>query len=296
MNATTYRLLLTTFAGAGALALSTAVAEPAASVRHRLINTTDAEVVDPGTIQLSLGLDYTTDNGRKGYTNRWGIARNRPKARVYDWNLTARTGLMEDLDAFMTTGWADMRDRSEPYGDDAGRGMDDLTVGVKYVLWRCSEAMSLAYQPALTIPVGRAPHSGQLSPGQSHWSVEQTLALTREWEAVSGSVSASHAIPFGEGRHHYAQPFLNETRKTRGTSGLDAGLVYTEFPVQPLVELNYKHEWVSHGNDSDLIATTVGARAELGCLGHLLAGVQYPLAGRNSYRGTTFTLGLVTQF
>lgn len=294
---TNRKTLTITALAAGALAFGTAHGELTYRAHNRLINTPDAIVVPQGRYELSAGVDYLTHTGRRAYRNNWGITSQREKARVYDWNLTARAGLADDMDAFVSTSWADIKDRSYPYGDHYGRGLDDLTIGIKYVVWRDREDVSVAYEPSLTIPAWKySSESGRLGPGNNFWSLDQTLAATRDWKCVSGSMALTQTIPFGEGRHHYSMPFLNEQRKTRGTTGVDAGLVYTDLPVQPVVELNYLHEWVSKGNDADLLATTVGARMALGSVGQVSAGMQYPLAGRNSHRGTTFSVGFTAEF
>ncbi len=234
----------------GLIVVPSAMAESSNRNQHRLLYTTDATVVEPGQVELMLGLSYLRGQGRRAFDNNWGIDSGREKARIYDWRLDLRYGLAEDLDLYLNTGWVDIKDHSMPFGDVYGRGMDDLAVGVKYVFWRDGDGFSVAYQPGLTIPVGRAAESGRLGPGQKHWSVDQTLAATQDWDRLSGSVSLSHSIPFGEGRDDYARPFLTEAYDTRGTTGFDLGLVYTDLPVQPLVELNYAHEWIRSGSQN----------------------------------------------
>ncbi len=292
----TNKKLMAAMLSAGALSVGAVAAELSYQSHNRLMNTETAITVPAGNVEVTAGLDYTTRTGRRGFDNNWAIDQ-RAKARVYDWNLTARYGVADDLDVFLRTGWVDIKDRSYPYGDHYGRGIDDLALGMKYVVWRDREDFSVAYQPSLTIPL-RAYQSkdGRLGPSQNTWSFDQTLAATRDWSCVSGSVAVTQTIPFGESRHHYSRPFMQEQRHTRGTTGVDVGVVYTDLPIQPLVELNYLHEWVSSGSDADLLATTMGARMPIPGVGLLMAGVQYPLAGRNSYRGTTLSMGLTAEF
>ncbi len=264
--------------------------------QSRLINTETAIVVPDGNFEISLGMDYLSYNGRRLFSNNWGKTQ-RPKARLYNWELTLRAGIADNMDAFISTAWVDIKDRSYPYGDKYGRGLDDVTVGIKYALVQQNDFF-LSYQPSLTIPARQyAPETGRLGPGNNFWSFDQTVAATHAWEDFSGSMAVTQCIPFGEGRHHYSTTFLEEQRRTRGTTAFDTGVVYTKCPiVQPLVELNYMHEWISKGNDSDVIATTVGARAQIGEIGQLMVGLQYPLAGRNCYRGRTVNLGFVANF
>lgn len=273
--------------------------------QNRLLNTETAMTVPQGNVEVSLQLDYLTHSGKRYFSNSWNQTSKlrrqgnfHPKARVYDWSMTARVGVAENLDAFFSTGWTDIKDRSMPYEDNYGRGVDGVTLGIKYAVPLDDQNLVASYQPSLKIPLSQyRTKTGHLGPGENFWSFDQTAALTRTWEEFSGSVALTQTIPMGNARNHYSRPFLQEQHGARGTTALDMGVVYTSLPVvQPLVELNYIHEWISHGHDSDLLATTVGAKASLGSVAQLMAGIQYPLAGRNSYRTTTFQVGMVAEF
>lgn len=282
---------------AGAFSVGAVASELTYKSHNRLINTEDAITVPTGSFEVTGGAAYTNATGRRVFNNDWGI-KTADKIRVYDWSLTARYGVADDLDVFLSTGWVDIKDRNMQVGDSYGRGIDDLTVGAKYVIWRDREDFSVAWQPSLMIPVYRQHRvkDGRLAAGRSFWSFDNTLAATRNWACFSGSMAVTQTIPFAEGRYHFSRPFMMAREKTRGTTAVDMGMVYTDFPVQPLVELNYIHEWISSGPDSDLLSTTMGARVAVPGVGQLMAGVQYPLAGRNSYRGTTLSMGLTAEF
>ncbi|MFA6723541.1 MAG: transporter [Lentisphaeria bacterium] len=264
----------------------------------RLINTETAVLVPQGNLELSLGADYLKHARKRQFTNNWSRSKNRDKARIYDWSVSLRGGVTENLDAFISTSWTDIKDKSYPYGDRYARGIDDVSLGVKYGIIQDQDDFLLSYQPSITIPANQyKAESGRLGPGNNYWSFDQTLAATFFWDDFSGSAALTQTIPFARGRHHYSTTFLQEQRRTRGTTGVDLGLTYEACEyLQPLVELNYLHEWLSKGNDSDLLATTLGAKANICERGQILAGYQYPITGRNSFRGSSIKVGLVALF
>ncbi|NMA42201.1 MAG: hypothetical protein GX946_02335 [Oligosphaeraceae bacterium] len=264
----------------------------------RLINTETAIIVPQGSLELSLGVDYLRHAGKRQYDNSWHRTDNRGGARLYEWTVSLRGGITENLDAFISTSWVDVKDKSFPYGDDYARGINNVNLGIKWGIIQDQDDFLLSYQPSISIPANQyKAESGRLGPGDNFWSFDQALVATYFWDDFSCSAALTHTIPFGRGRHHYSTTFLQEQRRTRGTTGIDLGLTYDACEyLQPLVELNYLHEWISKGNDSDLLAATLGAKANICEKGQIMAGYQYPITGRNSFRGSCIKLALVALF
>ena len=59
------------------------------------------------------------------------------------------------------------------------------------------------------------------------------------------------------------------------------------------MELNYAHDFVSEGDDADVLAVTAGVIMPLGANWRVDAGVQIGVAGRNADRGVTAMLSLI---
>ncbi len=294
MSLVTISLLLIT---SGALAFESKRAS------QNMLQTRSATAVDPGQFELRLGLDYTRPFGRPHFDDNWGLTRGRPKMRLWDWNATVSYGVVEGVDVFMSTGWFDVKDRLVPWmgGDKYGRGLKDLALGATLELPRVAENIGLAYIPEVFVPVGRrSKQTGRLGLGRDYWEVNNTLAMTVETEPVLVNANLSHSIPLGQTRVQYTTPFMlprGGEENVRGITELGVeAVVPVAGMVQPMANLNYSHQWISHGPDSDLVTAGIGAKVQLPANTQAMVGYNYPVAGRNSLRAQTFQVALIGEF
>jgi len=134
----------------------------------------------------------------------------------------------------------------------------------------------------LTVPLGRESDSDRLGPSQEFWSFEQKLALSKDWGCWTSNADVGFSLPFGGKR-----------RDDRGTleSNLAVGYQLCDW-LQPEVELNYAHDFMEGGQDSDSVAATAGLVMPLSDRWRVSVGVQQAIAGRNADRGTCAMLSL----
>jgi len=271
----------------------------ASSVRasHRTLNTKSAIPVAPGRTEVEYGLDYSRPIGRALFDNGWG-KKDRLKARLWDWRVTATHGLNHGMDAFISAGWFDVKDRQMPgmIGTDKhGRGLSDVSVGITKQLDVQDERITLSYIPELFIPVGRETQSnGRIGLGRDFWELNQTLAMTMKRECSVINANVSHSIPFGRTRRYYSKTFMVPRENVRGITAATAEAMYTATAIKPMANLSYAHEWISGDNDSDFVTAGIGAKMQMTGDSQLLVGYDYPVAGRNSMRTQSWKV-LVTQ-
>jgi len=297
-----------------------AFSEAAASdhVRTETLVTESAVPVAMGEVDVEFGLVYSKANdGKRGrWSNNWSRSR-RDSLRMYEWQLKATMGITPDTDISLSTGWVDMYDRRmgnwvwNKEGDTSsnhGRGMDDLTVAVRQRLLD-EGGLSVAYIPGLTIPTGRHTNISRerFGPGQHYWSFDQRIAATQEIEDIVVNADVGYSLPFGRSRKGYERDWGMHTdwnardhRKSdpseRGVLDANAGVVYAEGPLRPLVELNYAHRWISRGHDSDQLHATVGSIITMDDQARVKVGYQHPVAGRNAARTRRFLLSMAYAF
>lgn len=263
--------------------------------RHEKLNTESATTVAKGTFEADARFTFQNQmSDKRGiFNNNWGKTR-RDAMRVYDGQLGFTYGCMDNVNMTIRAGYADIKDRTRPFGDKRGRGLKDIDVSFK---WRFlndeASKFSVAYLAGLGIPAGFKSRSGHLGPGKNFWSFNQKVALTKDWDDFTMNADAGYDLPFGRHRQYYSTTFGNQSERTRGlmSGNLALGYVATEH-FQPLVELNYAHEFRSKRNDSDLFATTLGAVVPLNECKRLRLGYQVPFAGRNAVRSQLFTVGV----
>ena len=69
----------------------------------KMVNTKSAFAVAPEQWEIDLTLEKTRHIGTPQYTNSWGT-RSRSKVRLWDWQVTAKYGLQEGTDVFISAG------------------------------------------------------------------------------------------------------------------------------------------------------------------------------------------------
>ena len=295
----------------------TGFSEAAASeyIDSQMLQTESAVPLEEGAVDVELGVTYTKANdGKRGsWSNNWSRSR-RESFRMYEWTLAATMGIAPETDITLSTGWVDLYDRGlgQTYtdgGGNHGRGMDDLTVALRHRLLE-EGGTSVAYIPGMTIPTGRHSNEGRgrFGPGQKFWSLDQRIALTQDLNEVVLNADVGYSLPFGRTRRSYMRDWGESTEYStadrrskdsseRGVLDANAGVVFAEGPVRPLVELNYAHRWISRGNDSDQIHATIGSIIAIeDDLPRVKVGYQHPVAGRNAARTRRFLLSMAYAF
>lgn len=242
------------------------------------LNTADAFPAAPGEFEVEFS--YGFGRATRAWDSSWaGTGRGPTQEHAFGVGLTR--GIAEDLDISVSWGYADMYDRD----DDAlsGGGFTDLGVGAKWQFYHDEDLdLSLAYLPGVTIPIGRHGSAGHLGPSQDYWSFDQKVAMTKFWGRWTSNADLGYSLPFGE-----------DTDGARGTLQADAAVGYQVCSwLQPEVELNYAHDFVSGGADADGLAVTAGLIMSLSDNWRLKMGVQQGVAGRNSDRGTAGIVAL----
>ena len=237
------------------------------------LNTEDAVPVGPG--EFELGFAYAFSRARRQWDDHWdGEKRGLTQEHAFEAGLTH--GIADNLDIGVSWGYADIYDRDDPAG--YGRGVTDLGVGAKWRFYHNEDTeLSLAYLPGVTIPIGRRSDSDDIGPSQEYWSFDQKLAMTKFWGRWTMNADVGYSLPLGE--------------DADGARGMLDGNVAVGYQVctwlQPEIELNYAHEFVSGGDDADELAVTAGLIMPLGDTWRMDIGIQQSVAGRNSDRGTT---------
>jgi len=242
------------------------------------LNTEDAMPVGPGEFELEFV--YSFSRASRQWSDHWR-GENRGLAREHDFELGLTYGVVENLDIGVGLGYADMYDRDDPAG--YGRGLMDVGIGAKWRFYH-NEALdlSLAYLPGITIPFGRRSGSDHIGPSQEFWSIDQKLAMSKFWDRWNLNADVGYSLPLGE-----------DADGARGTLDSNVALGYQLYDwLQPEVELNYAHDFVTGDSDSDQVALTAGLIMPISDTWRVDVGLQHSLAGRNSDRGTTAILAI----
>jgi len=120
----------------------------------------------------------------------------------------------------------------------------------------------------------------------AYWSFNQNVVASKDWGKATTNFDVGYALPLGSRR---------ET--ARGTLSVDiAGGYQMRSWLQPEVELNYGHEFVSGEGDSEVLATTIGLVMPLHERVRVNAGVQQGLWGRNADKATVLSVAVKLAF
>ena len=277
-----------------------ALSEANDRARAQKLNTESATVVESGAFELDVSYLYLDQIGTSSgaYNNSFGTtSQARSKMRYHQGMLAFTYGLMDKMDVTARIGWADIRDREYPYADKSGSGITDLDIDVKYLFYQDELGLTLGYVAGIGIPIGKHSHTGHLNIGKNYWSLNQQLVLTKhiddQWTM---NADVGYRLPFGRTRDAYSPEFGRRMDNTRGTLDGNLALGFTGIDfIQPVVEANYAHEWLSSASDSDRMAFTVGAIVPLE-KHRLRIGVQRDFWGRNATKAYTVNAGLTLAF
>ncbi|MDD3371439.1 MAG: transporter [Alphaproteobacteria bacterium] len=261
-----------------------------ASPEHGKINTPDATPVDPGHAEAELSYGYAFadrlwDSGSDSHTRGYA------SERALGLSLTA--GLVENVDISLSAGYSWLKDKENDYDSDgdagpfSGSNASDLGLSARVRFYR-NEALSLdaAYIGGITIPTGSRADAGEIGTSQEYWSVDQTLAASKDWGLWTGNAALGYSLPIGEERHN-----------ARGALTADIAAGYQVRPwLQPELELNYSQNFTAHEENPESLALTAGLVMPLTERVRINAGVQQSLWGRNADMGTTLSLAVKLAF
>lgn len=269
--------------------------------RYQKINTDSASVVKTGTFEVDLGYTYIEQIGGRNaaFNDSFGNTKqSKSNTRSHQAMLAVTYGLMDKMDLTARIGWADIKDKDYPYADSHGSGITDLEIETKYLFYQDDDnGVKLAYVAGLSVPIGSDSRTLHLNVGKNYWALLQRLVLTKDLdEQWNMSADVGYRLPFGRHRDAYSPEFGRRMSDTRGTLESNVALGYTGIELlQPVVEANYGHEWLSAGGDSDALGFTVGAVVPIE-KHHLRVGLQRDFWGRNAVRAYTLTAGLTLAF
>ena len=201
-----------------------------------MVGVEDAFPVEVGRTELELGYLYSTaarafDDG--------GDTFSRGDNATHVGGVIAKHGFTSFLDVAIGIFGAYSQDDDEPERSITGLG--DLFVGAKWrFLGEGDDGLHLAYQPGLSIPVGKHDDDKNLSPGLGFWTFDQRLVATLIERRWVGGVSAGFFLPFGD------------RNGARGFASANLGLGYQLTPwLKPELELNYVREFASGRKDAE---------------------------------------------
>jgi hypothetical protein len=246
-----------------------------------MVGVEDAFPVAVGQTELELGYLYST--AAKAFDDS-GDTFSRGDNATHAGIFTAKHGFTSFLDAGVVIFGAYSQDDDEPERSITGIG--DLFVSAK---WRFfgegDDGLHLAYQPGLSIPVGKHDEDKSLSTGLGLWTFDQRLIATLIEKRWVGGVSASFFLPFGD------------RDGARGFASANLGLGYQLTAwLKPELELNYNRQFASGRKDAEVVAATVGAILNLSDALRVDLGFRHDFYGRNADRQLLVTAALVWTF
>lgn len=248
----------------------------AVDVEAAKLATPDAMPVEPGAYEIGLGLSWARTRAA------WDADR---QLQDRDGSLIERTveagltvGLVTDVDAAISLGWARITDCSDP---DCGQGFTDVGLGVR---WRFleHESLALAVIPEVSLPAGDGHPEDRISTGSNLWSAGATLAATASLDRLALGAALGRGWITGEDR---------DRGDLRGTWTADLALGWqATADIQPEIELHYARD-LNTGDTADAWVLTATAGILVGTpYGRFGAGFDQALAGCDAGRTTTAML------
>jgi len=263
-------------------AVSVSAIEEESGVEHGKINTPDASPVDPGHFEIESSYGYTHS---KRYWDNDGDTHARGLAREQSVGLSLTVGVIENLDVAVGGNYAWLKDNDNDFDPDdaafgpaSGHDFGDLELSGRYRFIENKEnSFELAYIGGFTLPTGSSSDRDEIGTSQEFWSFNQTLVASKDWGKWTANADIGYALPLG-----------NKRENARGTFNADVAVGYQWLSwLQPEVELNYGHDFLTDEDDSEGLATTVGLVMPVNDQYRVNLGVQQGLWGRNSDKATT---------
>ncbi len=255
--------------------------EEAAEVEHGKINTPDASPVDPGHFEIESSYGYSHS---KRFWGNDGHTHTRNLAREQELGLSATIGIAENIDVSVGGSYVWLKDKDNDFdadgpefGPTSGHDFGDLEVSGRYRFFESKEnSFELAYIGGVTIPTGSDSSRDEMGTSQEFWSFNQTLVASKDWGKWTANADIGYALPLG-----------NKRENARGCFNADVAVGYQYLPwLQPEIELNYGHDFLTAEEDSDVLAATIGLVMPVNDQYRVNLGVQQGLWGRNADKAT----------
>lgn len=264
------------------LATSIAIAA-AVDVEPAKLATADAMPLDPGAMEVALGL---------GWSRAASVYDQHGDAQDRGGDLTRRgltmgfnAGLYKDLDAGVSIGWSRIRD--DAADPSSGSGPTDLGLGAKWRIWQRDTGESswaTALLPSVAVPMGRGQDAGDDIPTASRfWTAGLAAACSGHIGrlALNADVGFVCACGSDEDRAGY-----------RGNTTADVAVGYQmTATIQPELDLSWSRDRVEEGTAPRSLTLTAGAEIGL-AHGRLGLGVQRVIDGVQTDRSTTLLAAL----
>lgn len=236
--------------------------------------TADAMPIDPGAFEIGLGLGWS--RSRSGFDQNGNLVDRGGTLIGREYVASLAYGLIENLDAGITVGWAGITDGAADPGH--GSGPTDLILGAK---WRFLErkGAALALIPELSLPVGDGRPADEICTGSNLWSAALTLAATASFDRLALGAAISRSWVTGEDK---------DRGDARGglAADLAVGWQVTE-AIQPEIELHYARDlYTGDTADAWILTATVGVLVGTD-YGRFGLGLDQALAGAEAERSTT---------
>ena len=263
--------------------LSLSLALAASDVEPTKLATADVSPLDPGTIQLSVGLSSsraTAAFDQQGDTsNRGGTLRNREVDFGFD------IGAGHDVELNFALGW--LRTDDAAADPDFGRGPVDASVGAKWAIhtWENGDdAIGVGILPAVTIPLGRNQDPASQIPTASRtWTAGGVACTSGNFGSLSFNADAGYTHALGS---------EDEREGFRGAYVADVALGVVVQPwLQPEVNVSWSHDRVDEGPAAWSVIVTAGVECPFDW-GRLSGGVARVVDGALVDQETSVQLGL----
>ena len=258
---------------------------------HGKINTPDASPVDPGHFEVETGFLFSQ---AKHFWDSDGDIHKRGFASEHALGVSTTVGIRENLDFNVSTCYRWLKDKENDFDDtdgelgpENGHHFGDLSFGARYrFIADKQHNLDVAYIGGFTAPTGSGESRREIGTSQGYWSLNQTLAASKDWGCWTANADIGFSLPFGPKRED-----------ERGTLNADLAVGYQLLSwLQPELELNYCHDIVAHETDTDCVAATAGLVMPIGERLRVNMGVQQDLWGRGSDKTTSFLLAVKVTF
>jgi hypothetical protein len=253
--------------------------EPGAP-EHGKLFTADASPLDPGQFEMEVIHLFSTATKTR---NAHGGFERLGRTRRHDTTATLTAGVLKDVDVNLTAGFASLY-QCAAGNSDCSADASDVNVGARWRFLNLEDkALEFAWIPSVTIPVARLAKIGDRPVSQNYFSLDQSLAITKDWGNWTANLELGVSLPAGGHRND-----------TLVTGIANAAIGYQVLcRVQPELEINASHT-VSRGSrdDSQTLAATLGLVMPVNDRFRVNAGAQQMLLGRNADHATTFVLAL----
>ena len=248
------------------------------SVETSKLATEDAPTVSRGDLEVEAG--YARFEGGR-YFDRSNHPEKRRVLLINEPEIKATYGLLENFDISLEHAWANILDAEEERCDVRGSG--DSAAGFKWNFFSSEESgVLLSWYPKAVIPNGVKATSDRPGISQEYHSLDQLIILTLTRNMFTMNIDSGFMLPVGSDREDSRGDFVSD---------IAAGIQVSEW-LQPEIELNYSHGYVSGGSDSDTVSVTAGLIMNVADQWRVDLGAYQVLYGRNSDSGT----GLLVNF